>query len=389
MLRTKLVSQFSCLGDRCSDTCCRGWSMQVDEPTRARYKAEAPELLNAVEPGGPGAPWIMRKDVKSGYCVKFENGWCGIQKAHGAEFLGDACHFYPRVTRALGDRVIMTASSSCPEIARLMLASDDALVFEEAPVDRLPESLKNYLPEGITEEDALAVHQAFLSAVNDKTVSPEKAFARIASVGRSFARLKSQDWPGAIGFYLRNADARIPPPLSQPADPFNLLLALAGLVVAAQKPLPERLQQTIEEMETALAVKIDWQKLHIHTDEKSTIAYREVKARWQAQYAAHYSDTLRRYLAAQLSLNLYPFAGLGNNLIERTTILGVRFATFKLALMCACAIREDTLPEEILVRVAQSLARFLDHLGDAVFSLQIYGETGWADEAKMCGLLEI
>jgi hypothetical protein len=66
----------------------------------------------------------------------------------------------------------------------------------------------------------------------------------------------------------------------------------------------------------------------------------------------------------------------------------VRFATFKLALMSASVIHKIELPEETVVRIAQSLSRFLDHLGDAYFSLKIYGETGWDQEARLRGLLE-
>ncbi len=49
ILRANVLSQFVCLGERCEDTCCQGWSMQVDEPTRKRYETDAPELLEAIE----------------------------------------------------------------------------------------------------------------------------------------------------------------------------------------------------------------------------------------------------------------------------------------------------------------------------------------------------
>ncbi len=147
LLRSRLLSQFTCLGDKCEDTCCQGWSMQMNEAALTRYREQAPELLAAVETEADGSP-IMRKDPESGFCVKLEGGLCGIYKAHGNEFLGDACYFYPRVTRSLGNQVIMTAAMSCPEIVRLALADEEPCALEEASADRLPQSLKNYLPEG-------------------------------------------------------------------------------------------------------------------------------------------------------------------------------------------------------------------------------------------------
>lgn len=388
ILRARVLSQFSCLGDRCSDTCCHGWSMQVDEPTLARYRKEAPELLEAVEPGGKEAPWIMRKDPGTGYCVKLEGGLCGIQKKYGDQFLSDACHFYPRVTRKLGDSIVMTASASCPEIARLAFAMENAFAFEDASAGRLPNALKNYLPEELSTEDAMRTHQAFLDAVDDASVSPEHVFARIASVSRSLELIKKKDWPNAAPFYLKHADVRLPPPETQPADPFNLLLALAGLLGASHKKTTPRLQQTISDMEKSLVATIDWQSMLIRTDDKSLAAWQALKTAWHETLAAHYDTILRRWLQMQLSLTMHPFAGLGEKLSDRVTIIGVRFATFKLALMCGCDIHGGVLPEESAVRIAQSLARFLDHLGDAAFSLQIYAETGWVSEARMRGVLE-
>lgn len=386
--RIHLLSQFSCLGDKCPDTCCRGWSMQVDEKTLARYKDQAPELMAAVEPGEAEDSWIMKKDKASGYCVKLESGLCGIQKQHGAAYLSDACHSYPRVTRKLGDTIIMTAGVSCPEIARLMLEEENALALENADVERLPSTIKDYLPAELTSAQALETHRVFLAATEDASVSAEHIFARIASVSRSLERIGKKNWPQAAAMYFRLADGALPPPETHPADPFNLLHALAGLIVASHKPMSQRLKQTVSDMEKALCVTLDWENVTIEASEKSAAAYRRIKAAWQNEATAEFDTILRKWLAMQLSLTLHPFAGLGENISERMTILGVKFATFKLALMCACDTYDRTQREEFAPRIAQSLARFLDHLGDAAFSLRIYNETGWTKEARMRGLLE-
>jgi len=387
--RTKILSQFSCLGDKCIDTCCQGWSMQVDEPTLRRYREEAPELLNATESGGLEATTIMRKNSGTGFCVKLEGGLCGIHKKYGDRFLSDACHFYPRVTRTLGKTVLMTASASCPEIARLAFTMKEGMDFEPAKTDRVPYGMKDYLPPELSSEEALATHQAFLDAVDDKTVSVERIVARMVSASHSMELLNKKDWPTAAAFYLKNADTRLPEPQRVPEDPFNLLLALAGLIVASHKIIGGRLKETIAEMEKSLAATIDWQHMIIITNEKSFSAWQRMHTQWQSTFAARYDTILRRWLLLQLSMALYPFAGLGATLSERMTIIGVRLATFKLALICASDSYGDALPEETVVRIAQSLARFLDHLGEANFSLKIYTETGWIKESRLRGLLEI
>jgi lysine-N-methylase len=386
--RAKLVSQFTCLGDKCVDTCCQNWSMQVDEPTLARYRTEAPELLNAVEPGGTEASVIMRKNAGTGLCVKLESGLCGIHKKYGDRMLSDACHFYPRVTRSLGKTVLMTASMSCPEITRLAFSLPDAEILEAATVERLPYGMKDYLPSEFTTESAMTTHQAFLDVVNDATVNPEHIFARIASASRSLERVQKKDWPNAAAFFLKSADARLPEPARLDNDPYNLLLSLAGLVAASQKPPTLRLRQTIEDMENALGAKINWQTLQLDIADDASLRCAQMKKLWQEKCSAQYDAVLRRWLKMQLSIALYPFGGFGETLVDRVTIIGVRFAIFKLALLSACTIQGDVLPEEIPVRIAQSLSRFLDHLADASYSLTIYGETGWTREDRLRGLIE-
>lgn len=383
-LQHPLLEKFSCLGDKCEDTCCKGWSMQLDDATLARYKKEAPELLDAVEPAEE-SPWIMRKDPKTTYCVKYEDGLCGIHKERGDSFLGDACHFYPRSTRSLGDSKIMTATLSCPEVSRLALFEEAPFAFYTSDIERLPYTMKDYLPEGISAEDAIAVHTAFIAATEDEA-DAETILARIASVSRSIELIDKKSWAQAVPFYLKNADMRLPDAQVNPADPFNVLHALCGLIVATQKPISERLKQTIDDMEKALHVKLDWQNVLMQLSDDSGEAWQKLESEWQKN-KEQYQPILKRYLQMQLSLALYPFSGLGSNLSERVTIIGVRLATIKLAIITACGIYGASLPQDTVVRLVQSLSRFLDHLGDPAFSLQIYAETGWDKEPRMRGLL--
>lgn len=379
------LSNFSCLGDRCADTCCKSWSMQLDMPTRALYQKEAPELLDAIEPAKE-SDFIMRKDV-SGVCVKFEDGLCGIHKNYGDRFLGDACHFYPRATRLLGTQAIMTATLSCPEVVRLMLTYEMPVALIDRDAERLPNTIKNYIPDGMSEQDALSLHQSFIAAAADKNFSAERSLLQIATVSRFLGRIDISSWPQAVGIYFKTADAMIPQPQTNINDPFNLLHALCGLMVASKKTLSDRLLHTISDIEKALHAKLDWQQVTIATQEDSLQAYQAVRALWDSEARDFCEPILKRWLQVQMSLALYPFAGLGNILEERITIIGVRMATLRLALMCAYANDKRALAEDNVVRIIQSLARVLDHLADPTFSLNIYQETGWSQEPRMCGLL--
>ena len=384
ILQSAFLAGFKCLGDACEDTCCKGWGMLVDAQTKERYAREAPELLDAVTSGE--ADIIMKRDEQTDYCVKFDKGWCGIHAKYGSDFLGDACHFFPRVTRGLGEQAVMTATLSCPETARLMLYGENPFGFEQAAVERLPNTLKNYLSDEMTAAEAMQTHQAFMAAALDENAAPERIMARLSSVARSMQLLDKKTWPQAAAFYLKNADTRLPAPEANAVDMFNLLHALSGLIAASRKSDRARLMQTIGTMEQALKVTLNWEKLSIALSPESPQALAALMQRYNSEWAVALAPVLRRWLAAQLSLAMFPFAGLGATLTERISIIGVRFATTRLALISACEKQQGVHPEEV-VRTVQSLARFLDHLADPALSLQIFEETGWLRENRLRALI--
>lgn len=382
--QTAATARFSCLGDQCPDTCCKGWGMQLTQETLALYQKKAPELLEAVTSGE--ANHIMRRDPVTDYCVKLEGGLCGIHKQYGDGFLGDACHFYPRVTRSLGERVMMTLSPSCPEAARLMVMQEGAFAFMPRSDIRVPYSLKNYLPAELNADQAMALHQACLDVAADASVTPERTLMRLSTVARALALQPVGRWPEAFGFYVRMADGRLPAPEHAVTDPFHLLQALAGLIGAANATHRDALMQTVRHMETALGATIDWSTRGIGLSDNAAQACVRMLHGYRAHEPAM-QTILRRYLQSQLSLSLFPFSGLGDSLEQRITIIGIRFATVKLALMAEINAAEGMPAETEIIRAIYSISRFMDHLADPALSLKIYEETGWTREPRLRALV--
>lgn len=358
----------------------------MDDATFSRYQKDAPELLDAVTQGHDGGH-IMRRDAQSDFCVKFTDGLCSIHGDYGSDFLGDACHFYPRVTRQIGGEAVMTGLMSCPEIARLALFDDEPFSLNDGAVDRLPNTLTEYAPENMPAADALEIHQTFVAAALDDTAPASRNMARIVSVAHSLGAFGAESWKMAVPFYLKSADDRLMDAETAQADPFNLLHALMGIVSAAGARNRARLLDTIADMEKALHVELEWEGLGIRTTGDSAAAFATMQQQWNEQYAAHFDTIFRRWIAVQLSVALFPFSGFGGDVKERALILGVRFATMRLALMSACHIKGGIIDEAQTVRVVQSLSRVLDHLADPELSLKIYDEPGWLREGRLRGLM--
>ena len=382
MLTSAWLQDFECLGDKCEDTCCKGWGMQVDKATVAKYEAQAPELLDFVTSGE--AEHIMKRDAETDYCVKFDKGWCGIHAKKGSDFLGDACHFFPRVTRQLGDITLQTASISCPEITRRALLSDPPSDWAEQEPDRVPFSLKDYLPDDLEATKALQVHEAFLQAAMAEDAGAGQIIARLHAVAESLRLVDQATWSMAAGFYLKSADTRLTQAEPKLEDPFHLYHALAGLVGAAKPSSRPRLEAVLATMQQALDIQTEGANISFGPNSQQNLqrmreGWSFVDAQWQPFF--------KRWIRAQLGMALFPFAGFGETLTDRITIIGVRLATLKLALQCHL-FQHQALTQEDAIQIAQSLARFLDHLADPTLSMQIYTETGWVKTSRLWGLLE-
>lgn len=385
LLRSGFLEKFQCLGAECEDTCCKGWGMQVTKETVALYKNKAPELLDAVTSGE--AEHIMRRDPSTDHCVKFESGLCGIHRQYGTSFLGDACHFFPRITRKLGEHTVMTAALSCPEVTRLALLEESGFTSHKTTIDRLPFTLKNYLPDDMNADEALAIHHLFLEQALDESASAERIMARLSSVTRSLEMMPRTQWKEALAFYFKMADGRLPALESAIADPFNLLHLLNMLISASKMTPRPRLDATITSMAHALSVVIEKNPPNLITSDGSLDAWMHISACYHQLWYAELQPILKRWVAAQLSIALFPFAGFGATLSERITIIGVRFATVKLALVSACHAYGMVPAEAEIVRVVQSIARFMDHLADPTSSLDLYRQTGWTRESRLRSLI--
>ena len=123
VLESQLVKKFKCITKDCPDTCCKIWSMQVDDNSASLYKSNSDLKDIYIEENNVK---VLKKDT-DGYCVKFDrsDSMCGVHKSYGTEYLTDACFLYPRVRHKLSrDMVVINATLSCPEICRIALESE-------------------------------------------------------------------------------------------------------------------------------------------------------------------------------------------------------------------------------------------------------------------------
>lgn len=137
----KYYDRFSCIAARCPDSCCKEWSVDVDEDAAAFYRSLPGPLGDRLRQ--------VLQDTEDGTVIAIEDGrcpmWrqdslCRIQAELGHDALCKVCQEFPRLRHDYGSFVELGLELSCPEAARLILAGSDAhWVTQSLPDAEVPE----------------------------------------------------------------------------------------------------------------------------------------------------------------------------------------------------------------------------------------------------------
>lgn len=131
-LFTDIYLDFNCIGSKCVNTCCAGWTITVDNKTYKMYeKLECKQkdwILNNINYNNNGFYEITKKE--DGRCPFLnECNLCDIILTLSDEYISDTCKTYPRRMDVYNDMVIGTVVMSCPEVTRLIIEKKEAMQF--------------------------------------------------------------------------------------------------------------------------------------------------------------------------------------------------------------------------------------------------------------------
>lgn len=129
---------FSCIADKCKDSCCIGWEIDIDEDSQAYYESIEGEFgdrlrrdMYTTEDGD------CRFRLKEhGRCPFLNSGnLCDIYIELGEEALGDVCTEYPRFAVEFGNVRQKVLSLSCEVVGKMLFnrAEPDQYVDYEQP----------------------------------------------------------------------------------------------------------------------------------------------------------------------------------------------------------------------------------------------------------------
>lgn len=138
--------KFRCTAGRCSDTCCAGWQIAIDERTLGKYKKAKGAFGNRLHNS------VDFKEASfcqyDGRCAFLnEENLCDIYSEAGPSMLCKTCRLYPRHIEEYDGLREISLSLSCPEAAKIILGNTEKVHFitKEKETDAQPEEDFDFL----------------------------------------------------------------------------------------------------------------------------------------------------------------------------------------------------------------------------------------------------
>ena len=138
---------FKCIGAVCTDTCCAGWEVVIDEKSYQYYKTVPGDFGHRLK-----STMLSTNEfsfvLQNGNCPFLnENKLCDIYTELGKDKLCETCKTYPRFIEEYGDLREIGISLSCMEAARLILTNPEPVVFDLENNNEMLTTYNNINPE--------------------------------------------------------------------------------------------------------------------------------------------------------------------------------------------------------------------------------------------------
>ncbi|MDD6798532.1 MAG: flagellin lysine-N-methylase [Clostridia bacterium] len=123
-------SRFKCIDKDCTDSCCAGWEVDVDEESYRYYETVTGEFgdrLHSVMSRDGGCHFILKPNKDCPFLNK--TGLCDLFTELGEDKLCETCAMYPRFVEEYGSVREMGIAFSCKTAAELILTYEGKAGF--------------------------------------------------------------------------------------------------------------------------------------------------------------------------------------------------------------------------------------------------------------------
>ncbi len=380
LIRPLYSQPFRCIGPDCEDTCCAGWTVNIDQAALERFQqlpssplrtlidasiAPRPEIEGETAPGACAQIQL----TPTGQCALLSSErLCRIHAEAGESYLPHLCATYPRKVFGIDGQEEKSLSLSCPEAARLVLLDP------------------NLLDESVCRAQQIAWDDAAPGAS-----APRIWFWPIREFALRLVRNRAYPlWQRLflLGSFCRRLDAICHGTLDRTVPVLLREFSLAaadGTLRAAMETIPADLPLQLEMLMELVRLRVDHAYLNTRLREtlrafiegiamENGAAREEHVARYAFAYQHYYAPfflrhqhILENYLINAIFGGLFPF---GRKLFDKQVqqepaqefaLLAMHFTLVKGLLIGVAGCHREAFSADHVVQTIQTVSRHFDH----------------------------
>ncbi len=209
IIKPDFYDEFKCIADKCTDSCCIGWEIDVDENAFEKYsKLQSPlgeEIRSEIVKSEDGS-YYFRLSENERCPFLNENNLCDIIIKCGGNYLCDICREHPRFYEWFPGVTECGLGLCCEEVCRLLIENEEPFsLVEESDGEEIILETK----EDVAESD----FYIFLSAFRDnlfeilfsKDISFEEKLVKVLSKTENFCseKIKIRNYKNSLELYKK------------------------------------------------------------------------------------------------------------------------------------------------------------------------------------------
>lgn len=365
MFIPKYMLTFKCIGSACTDTCCAGWDINIDEDTYKKYTnctGELKELVQGKFRENKNSDDYLNKGfmiLKEHNKCPFlnDNLLCDIHGGVGEENLCITCKRFPRVYNIIDNIYEKSGLASCPEICTKAFLNKDKMEFVEIEevLDESAIEIRRIIDTEVFEGSDNLLQYFWDIRVNSINIMQNRKFSieeRLGILKSFYNKIEEyhneKDFEAIEDILEEYSEGNIQFDSLKILDlnednEFYLSLLDEELIENIRSV---RLKECVEEYKKEILKANDIVK-YIN-NEKILLSLME-----------KYSYILENYLVNQIFKDLIPF-NRGESLNLSINILINSYRIIK-AYIIGIALNNKEINEDLIIRVIQSLSKDIEH----------------------------
>lgn len=168
---------FKCIADRCTDSCCIGWEIDIGSAAYEKYRLMPEAFQKNIAVCDGVAHFVLTEEERCPFLQK--DGLCKIILEHSEDMLCDICREHPRFYEWYGNYKDAGVGLCCEEAVRLTLESEKPLEYETVETQEISD---DDTPEDIC-KSVFELRKSLFSIINDRSLTLseriEKCFSKI------------------------------------------------------------------------------------------------------------------------------------------------------------------------------------------------------------------